>query len=387
MILHGPNAVILARSSSQVLQDGNGPRSEAENDAHLGTPEALAANMLEAFAAADAPSQGAAPAEWTIASFGSGEDFGADGDPAGAKTCPAGQALTVARLSELESDGDDGSEVGSELSLLRPTPPRGHGADTTSREASDTTLDSAVVSASAAESTRHAGADFTFSTAPDGSHGHAYVSPVWGPLLRSAAPASSAAARSARVAGVSTITAASQPLAESNVAPMSQSGAKVSEQQPATSEQLLARLAALDVPPMPAVVRQLRAAAEALCGEGEAFAAHVAMAQVLLDKKVPWLVRASQRACAVRSPPCIHMNGCCVCNLLICCVVSMLPTRLTAKHAYPTLAGSGEPEGSAGAAARPARVVSPGRRAVWASAVQRLSGGVPIGSAGATCSR
>jgi hypothetical protein len=53
-------------------------------------------------------------------------------------------------------------------------------------------------------------------------------------------------------------------------------------------------LAALPSPLEPALVRQLRAAAEALDGE-EAFAAHVGMAQILLAKSVPWLVITSLR--------------------------------------------------------------------------------------------
>ena len=271
------------------MQDGRALSSEARSDASLGTPEALAANLLEAFAAADATTQGAAPAEWTIASFGGGADSsGADEDQAGVDPSAAQHASTPVRLSELESDGDDGSEVGSELSLLQPTPLRGHGADTTPREAFHATP-AFEAADSAAESTQRGSADFTFSAAPGTSHGRAYVSPVWGPLLRGAAPATGAAAKSAFVADGSAITAAPQPLAEAGAAILSPSDAPVHEAQQTTSEQLLARLAALESPPAPAVVQQLRAAAEALRGE-DAFATHVAMAQVLLDKKALLLV-------------------------------------------------------------------------------------------------
>ncbi len=280
----------------ELLQDGRALSSEAHGDAALSTPEALAANLLEAFAAADATTQGAAPAEWTIASFGGGADSsGADEDQAGVSTSAAQHATMPVRLSELESDGDDGSEVGGELNLLQPTPPRGHNADTTPREGSHATPGCEVADGSA-ESTQRAGADFTFSAPPGTSHGRPYVSPVWGPLLRSAAPATGAAAKSAPVAVGSAITAAPQPLAEAGAAILSPSDAPAHEAKPTTSEQLLARLAALEAPPAPAFVRQLRAAAEALRGE-EAFATHVAMAQVLLDKKVPWLVRHADLRC------------------------------------------------------------------------------------------
>ncbi len=298
------------------MQDGRSLSSEAHSDASLGTPEVLAANLLEAFAAADATSQGAAPAEWTIASFGGGADSGgADEDQAGVDPSPAQHASTPVRLSELEPDGDDGSEAGSELSLLQPTPlQRGHGADTTAREASHETPGSEAA-VSSAVSTERAGADFTFSAAPGTSHGPAYVSPVWGPLLRSAAPAALAAAKSASVnTGDSAITAASQPLAEAIVAMTSLSDAPVPGSQLATSEQLLARLAALEAPPAPAVVRQLRAAAEALRGE-EAFAIHVAMAQVLLDRKVPWLVCHTRLRCTVCSTSSTPYASC-SCNVV-----------------------------------------------------------------------
>ena len=294
-------------------QDGSRLQNDSDEDVPLGSPEVLAANLLEAFAAADATSQGAAPAEWTIASFGGGADFAMSEDQAGAHAAsPAQHAGTQVRLSELECDGDDdGSEAGSELSLLQPTPPRGHSADTMPPSEAVHTTPGAGSADSAADSTQRAGADFTFSTAPGSSHGRAYVSPVWGPLLRSAAPTAGAAAKPAFDAGFGvTVPAASQPVSDPGVAISSFSNAPW--RLLATSEQLLARLAALEAPPAPAVVRQMRAAAEALRNE-EAVATHVAMAQVLLDKKVPWLVR--------HTVPCLSGHSCdtllhaCVCNV------------------------------------------------------------------------
>ena len=137
-------------------QDGSRLQNDSDEDVPLGSPEVLAANLLEAFAAADATSQGAAPAEWTIASFGGGADFAMSEDQAGVHAAsPAQHAGTQVRLSELECDGDDdGSEAGSELSLLQPTPPRGHSADTMPPSEAVHTTPGAGSADSAADSTQ-----------------------------------------------------------------------------------------------------------------------------------------------------------------------------------------------------------------------------------------
>ena len=256
----------------------------------LGTPEVLAAELLEAFAAADAAAQGTGHTEWTIASFGGGAESGAGEDQAEVNSVPRQSQSATVQLPELESDGDDASDVGSELSLMQATPVGGQGTYNTPHVGSQTTphddqADTILIGA------QRDGADFTFSAAPGVSRGPAYVSPVWGPLLRSAqaAPATGDTATSAPAADRGSRPVALQPTAGAAAANSSGSVATPDPQWP-TAEQLLARLTALEASAAPAAIRQLRVAAEELPTD-EAFAAHVAMAQILLSKKVPWLVR------------------------------------------------------------------------------------------------
>ena len=276
-----------ARLTLRPPQDGDGVQHGADEDALLGTPEVVAADLLEAFAAADATAEGAEPSEWTIASFGTGADARADGESGQVGSSPGQLSLGTVRLSELETDGDDASEVGSELSFMHPVPPRGGGKGSTPLKSLHATPGCDLAGA-ASEEAQHDSGDFTFSVAPGGvGHGLASVSPVWGPLLRSAraAPATGVAATSNPAAGSTAIASASQVA----TADVKLGKAPAKAPQPATSEQLLARLAALAVPPASAAVRKLRASAETLDAE-TAFLIHVAMAQILLKKEVPWLV-------------------------------------------------------------------------------------------------
>ena len=266
------------------MQDGSALKDREDAATLLCTPEMRAADMLETFAAADAAalsSDAGAPPDWTIASFGVNGDAEAHagGDRTG-EALPSGYPLGIVRLSQLESDGDDASEAGSGVSELSMLPL----ADAAEQTCSGAPLDDAllVTNGKAAQSTpgteapglRSGETDFTFSLTTGLSGGASSVSPVWGPLLPSA--------RSVVLAGAAPAAAIT-----------ALSNASASDQRPSTREYEEARLVALPSPPEPALVRRLRAAADALGGE-EAFAAHVGMAQVLLAKKVPWLVITSR---------------------------------------------------------------------------------------------
>ena len=255
-----------------------------EGETLLGTSEMRAADLLDAFVAADAAAAnsdaGASP-KWTIASFGAGGDAEDDAEddrlgPASADRCsPAdGHSFTAARLAELESDGDDASEAGSghsELSMLPLVEVAGQNDSITPHDSALPATSRQSTPEPSAQAPRGGAADFTFSLVTGVGVGASSVSPVWGPLLSSG--------RSVIPATLATAAAAC-------------GDAHAGGESLSRREQLVARMAALPSPPEPAHVRQLRTAADALGGK-EAFAAHVGMAQILLAKKVPWLVIVS----------------------------------------------------------------------------------------------